>query len=221
MYSLGLLAVAFAALVAGQYWDVAAVLWNEQGQSFMVGRVDQCVDIPPPIRGHVQWFELGPRSSGCIFFLENGCLVESEVATYDGNVDPVPDDVNQSRSIFCDELLSSLDILDYDESRRKLETSCKKLPLYSKCPTRDILENTNKQWSPVCYRQAGRTPAKESSRLSPSYEQNPENWNLFVNPETRMQYSKQGGFVEWTNKCKDGSSTTAVAVRSIMMEELR
>ncbi|KAF5137616.1 hypothetical protein E5D57_001395 [Metarhizium anisopliae] len=126
-----------------------------------------------------------------------------------------------------DELLSSLNTLNYDESRRKLETSCKKrlefkkLPLYSQCPTRDILENTNKQWSPVCYCQAGRTPAKESSRPSPSYEQDPENWNLFVNPETRMQYSKQGEFAEWTNKCKDGSSTTAVAVPSIMMEELR
>lgn len=114
-------------------------------------------------------------------------------------------------------------MLDYNEFRRKLETSCKKLlefeklPLYSKCPTRDILENTNKQWSPVCYRQVGRTPAKESSRPSPSYEQDPENWNLFVNPETMMQYSKQGEFAEWTKKCKDGSSTTAVAVPSSLI----
>ncbi|KJK74267.1 hypothetical protein H634G_10413 [Metarhizium anisopliae BRIP 53293] len=120
MYPLSLLAVAFAALVAGQDWDVAAVLWNEQGQSFMVGRVDQCVDIPPPIRGHIQSFELGPRSSRCIFFLENGCLVESEVATYDGNVDPVPDNLDN-------EPLSSLSTLDYDEFRRKLEAPHRKL----------------------------------------------------------------------------------------------
>lgn len=98
---------------------------------------------------------------------------------------------------------SSLDVIDYDEFRKRLEEPCKKLvgdDAKNFCPTKAEIQKANDEFPPISYCQAGKQPSKE--KIGGKTEQDPEDSNLFVVTETGMQYRKEGpDDAVWTGKC--------------------